>query len=282
MERMRAASLRLGSQGVKKSFDDHLLIIGDAAGHIDPLTGARAALRGRRVPLRRCPCAGGGSTVSLDPSAAAAHPPTLHPPPHPPTPPPGEGIHTAMMGGKAAAETLLELRAAGDFSAANTSRYERRWKEAYGHDFGMSTAFANLIYRYPIIMDAMVGWGDAGRWVVGRGLGRRGGADGSIGVAWELGSRGGPRARRVGAAAPSPVTPAAATRPCSLPPPPFPPPLSPQASEVKRKGDSMMSKWAEIMTNMQVRGRGRGGAGGGRGHGRSPHAASLAPARAGA
>lgn len=36
---MRAASLRLGSQGVKKSYDDHLLIIGDAAGHIDPLTG---------------------------------------------------------------------------------------------------------------------------------------------------------------------------------------------------------------------------------------------------
>lgn len=40
MERMRAASLRLGSQGVKRSYDDHLLIIGDAAGHIDPLTGA--------------------------------------------------------------------------------------------------------------------------------------------------------------------------------------------------------------------------------------------------
>jgi hypothetical protein len=40
LERMRAASLRLGSQGLTTSFDDHLLIIGDAAGHIDPLTGA--------------------------------------------------------------------------------------------------------------------------------------------------------------------------------------------------------------------------------------------------
>ena len=37
--RLQAASLRLGSQGLKTSFDDHLLIIGDAAGHIDPLTG---------------------------------------------------------------------------------------------------------------------------------------------------------------------------------------------------------------------------------------------------
>ena len=36
---MRAAALRLGSQGVPKSYDDHLIIVGDAAGHIDPLTG---------------------------------------------------------------------------------------------------------------------------------------------------------------------------------------------------------------------------------------------------
>ena len=39
MERMKAAALRLGSQGLRTSYDDHLLIIGDAAGHIDPLTG---------------------------------------------------------------------------------------------------------------------------------------------------------------------------------------------------------------------------------------------------
>jgi len=37
IERMRSASLRLG--GVPKSFDEHLLVIGDAAGFIDPLTG---------------------------------------------------------------------------------------------------------------------------------------------------------------------------------------------------------------------------------------------------
>lgn len=40
LERMRAAALRLGGQGLNATHDDHLLIIGDAAGHIDPLTGA--------------------------------------------------------------------------------------------------------------------------------------------------------------------------------------------------------------------------------------------------
>ena len=34
---MRAAPLRLG--GVRRSYADHLLVVGDAAGHIDPLTG---------------------------------------------------------------------------------------------------------------------------------------------------------------------------------------------------------------------------------------------------
>eukprot|EP00882_Tetradesmus_deserticola_P017985 GHRQ01019296.1.p2 GENE.GHRQ01019296.1~~GHRQ01019296.1.p2 ORF type:complete len:164 (+),score=99.26 GHRQ01019296.1:818-1309(+) len=125
---MRAASLRLGSQGLTTSYDDHLLIIGDAAGHIDPLTG--------------------------------------------------EGIHTAMMGGQAAADTLLDMRASGDYSKASTVAYQRRWMAKFGHDFHMSTTFAGLIYRYPIIMDAM-------------------------------------------------------------------------ASEVQRRGDAFMSKWAEIMTNMQ-------------------------------
>ncbi len=37
VERMRGAGLRLG--GIPKSYADHLLIVGDSAGHIDPLTG---------------------------------------------------------------------------------------------------------------------------------------------------------------------------------------------------------------------------------------------------
>ena len=39
VERMKAAALRLGGQGLSTTFDEHLLIIGDAAGHIDPFTG---------------------------------------------------------------------------------------------------------------------------------------------------------------------------------------------------------------------------------------------------
>lgn len=128
MERMRSAALRLGSQGVKQSYDDHLLIIGDAAGHIDPLTG--------------------------------------------------EGIHTAMMGGKAAALTIIDMRKTGDFSKASCKEYQRRWYEAFGHDFYMSQAMAEIVYRYPILLDAV-------------------------------------------------------------------------ASEMQRQGDTMMSKWAEVMTNIQ-------------------------------
>lgn len=37
IERMRAASLRLG--GIPRSFDDHVIVVGDAAGMIDPMTG---------------------------------------------------------------------------------------------------------------------------------------------------------------------------------------------------------------------------------------------------
>jgi menaquinone-9 beta-reductase len=75
IERMRAAPLRLGGQGIKTCYDNHLIIVGDAAGHIDPLTG--------------------------------------------------EGIHTAIQGGKAAAMTLLEMREGGDYSSAST---KVRWQ----------------------------------------------------------------------------------------------------------------------------------------------------------
>ncbi|CAG9465313.1 unnamed protein product [Pedinophyceae sp. YPF-701] len=128
IERMKAASLRLGSQGLKTSYDDHLLIIGDAAGHIDPLTG--------------------------------------------------EGIHTAMMGGKAAAETIAAMRETGDYSKRSTKEYERKWMALFGHDFAYSVGAANLVYRFPILLDAC-------------------------------------------------------------------------ASEMQRQGDAMMSKWAEVMTNMR-------------------------------
>lgn len=104
IERMRAAKLRLGSQGVPHSFAEHLLIIGDAAGHIDPLTG--------------------------------------------------EGIHTAMQGGQIAAQTLLDMIAEGDYSARSTAVYETRWKVKFGNDFKFSMAMAQVLYRFPILLDA--------------------------------------------------------------------------------------------------------------------------------
>lgn len=128
LERMKVASLRVGGQGVPTTYDDHLLIIGDAAGHIDPLTG--------------------------------------------------EGIHTAMMGGKAAAQNILDMKQTGDYSKLSTRGYERNWIKAYGHDFYMSQKMAEMIYRYPILLDAV-------------------------------------------------------------------------ASEMHRQGDTMMAKWAEVMTCMQ-------------------------------
>lgn len=128
LERMKVASLRVGGQGVLGTVDDHLVIVGDAAGHIDPLTG--------------------------------------------------EGIHTAMMGGKAAAQTILDMRRTGDFSKQSCKQYERRWQQLYGHDFFLSQRMAELVWKFPILLDAV-------------------------------------------------------------------------ASEMQRKGDSMMSKWAEVMTNMR-------------------------------
>ena len=39
------------------------------------------------------------------------------------------------QGGKAAAETVLDMRETGNFSRAAAQAYERRWMKAYGHDF---------------------------------------------------------------------------------------------------------------------------------------------------
>jgi flavin-dependent dehydrogenase len=104
-QRMKAGSLRVGGQGVPKTYSEHLIIVGDAAGHIDPLTG--------------------------------------------------EGIHTAMLGGKIAGLTLLEARKAGNFSSSAMKTFQERWMERYGHDFYWSQAFAEAIYRCPILMDAV-------------------------------------------------------------------------------------------------------------------------------
>lgn len=53
-----------------------------------------------------------------------------------------------MMGGRAAADTILDMRKTGDFSKASCKQYERRWIRAYGHDFYMSVKMAEMIYRW--------------------------------------------------------------------------------------------------------------------------------------
>jgi menaquinone-9 beta-reductase len=66
----------------------------------------------------------------------------------------GEGIHTGMIGGKLAAQTIHELFATGDFSESACQTYHRRWLAAFGHDFRFSAAGARLVYRFPFLLDA--------------------------------------------------------------------------------------------------------------------------------
>ncbi len=66
----------------------------------------------------------------------------------------GEGIHTGMIGGKLAAQTIHEMFASNDFSAAACLRYHRRWKAAFGRDFRASAAGARMICRLPLLLDA--------------------------------------------------------------------------------------------------------------------------------
>lgn len=40
-----------------------------------------------------------------------------------------------VQGGKAAAETAVNMQSTGDFSAASTAEYERKWIHLYGYDF---------------------------------------------------------------------------------------------------------------------------------------------------
>jgi flavin-dependent dehydrogenase len=99
---MKAGFLRLG--GIKKSYSQQLLIVGDAAGMIDPMTG--------------------------------------------------EGIHHAMDGGRIAAKWLAEAVAKGNYSQEVFEGYQKEWEHAFGHDFKWSMSICQLLYRYPIMIDA--------------------------------------------------------------------------------------------------------------------------------
>ncbi|CEM28377.1 unnamed protein product [Vitrella brassicaformis CCMP3155] len=104
IEPMKAAALRLARQGVSKSYGPQLLIVGDAAGQCDPLTG--------------------------------------------------EGIHTAMIGGKQAALTIIEMSREGDYSEESCKVYEDRWLKEFGHDFPISVMGSWLLWKCPMLIDA--------------------------------------------------------------------------------------------------------------------------------
>lgn len=73
------APIRMG--GIPRSYDKQLLVVGDAAGHVDPLTG---------IAIHSC--------------ALVSNPVT------------GEGIHTAMIAGKIAATVAIEMKEKCNFS----------------------------------------------------------------------------------------------------------------------------------------------------------------------
>jgi geranylgeranyl reductase family protein len=66
----------------------------------------------------------------------------------------GEGIHTGMIGGRIAAETIHELFARGDFSAEACAVYHERWMAAFGRDFPASAVGGRMTHRFPFFLDA--------------------------------------------------------------------------------------------------------------------------------
>ena len=51
------------------------------------------------------------------------------------------------QGGKAAADTILEMKESGDFSAASTRVYQQRWMKLFGHDF----AYVSMLGKLPCL-----------------------------------------------------------------------------------------------------------------------------------
>ncbi|HEX7406016.1 MAG TPA: geranylgeranyl reductase family protein [Candidatus Binatia bacterium] len=66
----------------------------------------------------------------------------------------GEGIHTGMIGGKLAAQTIHQLFASGEFSEQACLAYHTRWMSAFGRDFRASAVGARITYRFPLFLDA--------------------------------------------------------------------------------------------------------------------------------
>eukprot|EP00981_Chlorochromonas_danica_P007820 scaffold1884_cov343-Ochromonas_danica.AAC.37 len=97
------APIRIG--GVAKPYGQQALLIGDAAGFVDPLTG--------------------------------------------------EGIHTAMITGKIAAQVAQEMFESNNLTEQACEAYALRCWDAFGHDFLISAWIAKLLPMMPIALDAV-------------------------------------------------------------------------------------------------------------------------------
>lgn len=99
------AGLRIG--GEKRTFDDHVLVIGDAAGKYACYIEFCWTNFVELILLL---------TGFVDPMT-------------------GEGIHTAMESGKTAASVLEDALTVGNFDAAVLEEYQNRWLNSFGTDF---------------------------------------------------------------------------------------------------------------------------------------------------
>jgi flavin-dependent dehydrogenase len=59
-----------------------------------------------------------------------------------------------MDGGKLAAQFLVEALANGNYDKEVMSIWHDRWMARFGSDFRWSMAICQLLYRYPILLDA--------------------------------------------------------------------------------------------------------------------------------
>ena len=65
----------------------------------------------------------------------------------------GEGIHTAMVAAKIAAQVLHRAFDESDLSARRLAAYHRAWMKAFGRDFPISAAAGRAISRFPSLLD---------------------------------------------------------------------------------------------------------------------------------
>lgn len=61
-----------------------------------------------------------------------------------------------MQGGKAAAESAINMQGTGDYSAASTRQYERRWNFLYGYDFGKVCVTAQQLAFCGLLLELLV------------------------------------------------------------------------------------------------------------------------------